>query len=270
MIKNKNQIEFFNKQSFIWKNKKFRLKKGVFDSYAYKFIIQAFIFLKESNTILDYGCGTGTMIDIFSSYISNKKTIVGVDIADNAISVVKEKYPRYLFFNIETEFYKIEKMKFDGIYLINVLHHATNHKKIIETVSHLIEKNGKFVIIDLSSNNILISFARIIFPFVPNFIKSKFSGDLYCNGEIPEKIKVSPSQIKFILEKEGFKIISEEYSYLFVFVVEWLNHIFRFDKFVIGRRIIQGIMKLEDILIKRVSFFKSFCEVFMYKCIKIK
>ena len=128
MNKNNNKIItdqrlFFNLNA----NKKSKnpyLNK-LFTQYANQIQTVAFTWLKNSKTILDYGCGTGPSIDLF---LGNKNPgnyqIVGVDIAENSIKQARKKYPLYKFYTIRNN--KVPQVKnnsIDAVIMAHILHH---------------------------------------------------------------------------------------------------------------------------------------------------
>ena len=95
-----DQKEFFNR---IATKEVISLNKNKqFYEYVNKEQVNGFEWLSDCKSILDYGCGTGTSIDLFLQYHKlSDYSFYGVDIADQAINVARSKYPDINFFLVE-------------------------------------------------------------------------------------------------------------------------------------------------------------------------
>jgi SAM-dependent methyltransferase len=229
-----SQIDFFNRNA-LHKHDKYFLPTNAFDWYAIKPVLRAMKFIYSSAqdyVLLDYGCGIGDSIEIFK--ISNGQfpnRLVGLDISSNAISEISTRYD-YDFFHIDVETGLQELgLNVDAAYMIHVLHHAVNHKKIIDDLCNSIKPDGKLVIVDIGSKNPFQEIGRKIFSLLPKKIKNKFQDDLLIDGEIPEKLPVDIKKIQNYLTEKGF-ITELTYSSSFIFIFGWLFKILniKFDK----------------------------------------
>jgi len=98
----------------------------------------------QSLSILDIGCGTGTLTQLFD----NKKYL-GFDIDKKAIFYAREKFPEYKFKVGDATAIKIAE-KFDRVLVFGVLHHLTDKevKKTVIKIYSLLKKNGRALIIE--------------------------------------------------------------------------------------------------------------------------
>ena len=263
----KDQEAFFNQSSL--HEISASSKNDIFSKYANKEQVLGFKWLSNSKKILDYGCGTGTSIDVFLKHRNrNKYMIYGVDIAGMALKKARKKYPKYKFYKIENN--KIPQLKnnsMDGAYLLHVLHHAKNHQDIFKTLHSKLKINGKFLINDLSSNNPINKAGRAAFTHMPSFIKNGFNDDLVVGENIPDKYKVDVRKVIAQLEKTGFIIEKVGHGHLFFFIFAWIDKFLPFTKIALIKSFYTQLIKLEDYLL-RFSFFQNKTEVFYIKCLK--
>ncbi|OGH24783.1 MAG: hypothetical protein A3B47_00310 [Candidatus Levybacteria bacterium RIFCSPLOWO2_01_FULL_39_24] len=261
-----NQEEFFNQNA---QSQKIPTRESLFTTYANKEQINGFLWIENQRKILEYGCGTGTSLDIFfKNRQRNKYKICGVDIAQLAIDKAKENYPQFNFYKISNN--KIPQIKndsLDAVFMFHVLHHADKYQEIFREIHKKTKKGGRFLINDLTSNNPFNKLARLIFIFMPNFVKRKFGDDLVVGESIPKKNKVSPEKIRVQLEEVRFEIQEMGYGHLFFFVFGWLDRFIPFSKVTFVRFFYKKLISLEKALL-RYTFFQNGAEVFYIKCIK--
>jgi SAM-dependent methyltransferase len=244
-------------------------QENMFMKYAQKEQVKGFDWLSNKKNILDFGCGTGNSIDLFfyKRKIKGYK-LYGVDIAQEAIKYVSKKYPDFKFFKISNN--KIPQIMANGVdasYLLNVLHHARSHQEIFKEIYKKLDRNGKFFICDLCSNNPINKSARNIFVRMPKFVRDKFSDDLVVGEAIPEKYKVNVDDVVKQLKKVGFKIEEVSYGHLFFFVFGWIDRFIPLSKINFIQSTYQQLMKFEQWLLT-FKIFQSRAEVFCIKCIK--
>jgi ubiquinone/menaquinone biosynthesis C-methylase UbiE len=137
-------------------------------------------------TILDYGCGSGTLCRFLHEY---KAHITGVDISENMIKIAKEDYPDGIIYNQITpgnlDF--IPENSFDFALSNFVLCTISTRKEISEilkSIFRILKKGGSFIILnpnwDKSNGKEFISF------------KLQYSGDLYSGKPVTAVIKTEP------------------------------------------------------------------------------
>ena len=104
-------------------------------------------YLKESQIVLDYGCGTGTVSCEFASLV---KEINGIDISSEMIRIAKEKSAASKVDNVNFEKADIfdnryQKESFDVILAFNMLHTVPNPQSVVQRVNDLLKQEGLFI-----------------------------------------------------------------------------------------------------------------------------
>jgi ubiquinone/menaquinone biosynthesis C-methylase UbiE len=264
----KNQEKFFDINA---QRKKEKFKQELYEEYINKEINDGFKWLQGSKKILDYGCGTGTSIELYRKLSLDKNELFcGVDIAAAAVEKAKQNYPEDIFIRVlNNDLSSIESNTFNAAYILHVLHHtnSNDHSKIFAEIYRVLNLGGKLFISDLSSSNPIIKFARMIFIYAPLSIKNKFSDDLVVDGLIPEKLKVDLRQLIKILEENGFRNIEVKHGHLFSFVYIWIDKFTNISKLSIFRKLYNSMINFEIKLCNN-NFFKKYCEVISIKAIK--
>lgn len=112
-----------------------------------KIIKKTRTFLKISDNVLDYGCGTGTV----AIEIAGSVTIVhGIDISSKMIDVAKEKTLEHKVKNIDlaqTTIFdeKLETGSFDVILCFYLLHLVEDTPKVMQRINELLKPGGLFL-----------------------------------------------------------------------------------------------------------------------------
>lgn len=153
-------------------------------------------FLKDSDTVLDYGCGTGTASCQFSSLV---KDIHAIDISSKMIAISKEKAALGKIENVNFEQSDIFDKKYssesyDVILAFNMLHTVPNPQNAMQRIYELLKPEGLFISVtpclrDKMSFlvNVQIQLVRIlceigIIPIPIRRLKSSELDDLLANG----------------------------------------------------------------------------------------
>ena len=104
-------------------------------------------YLKISDTVLDYGCGTGTAaIEIAGSV----KTVNGIDISSKMIEAAKGKTVERKVKNIDfaqTTIFdeKFKKGSFDVILCFNLLHLVDDKPNVMRRINELLKSGGMMI-----------------------------------------------------------------------------------------------------------------------------
>lgn len=103
--------------------------------------------LKDSDIVLDYGCGTGTTACELASHVTE---IQGIDISGRMIELSKEKAAangvenvNFAQADIFDEVYR--KGSFDVILAFNMLHTVPDPQRVISRVHELLKPEGSFI-----------------------------------------------------------------------------------------------------------------------------
>ncbi len=153
-------------------------------------------YLKESQIVLDYGCGTGTASCEFASLV---KEINGIDISSEMIRIAKEKSAASEVDNVNFEKADIfdnryQSESFDVILAFNMLHTVPNPQSVVQRVNDLLKHEGLFISITPCLGqkmsflvNLQIQFVRVlcklgVIPIPIRRIKSTDIDDLLAIG----------------------------------------------------------------------------------------
>ena len=104
-------------------------------------------YLKGSDIVLDYGCGTGTVACEFANSV---KEIHAIDISTGMIDLAKEKAATRSIENVDfmqadifDERYKEES--FDVVLAFNMLHTVPDPQKVVQRTHELLKPDGIFI-----------------------------------------------------------------------------------------------------------------------------
>ncbi len=104
-------------------------------------------YLENSNVVLDYGCGTGTVSCEIADYV---KEIHAIDISSKMIEIAKEKAVDKKIENVtfsQTDIFdeKHKKESYDRILAFNMLHTIPNPKDVVQRIDELLKPDGLFI-----------------------------------------------------------------------------------------------------------------------------
>ncbi|MEQ9302262.1 MAG: class I SAM-dependent methyltransferase [Cyclobacteriaceae bacterium] len=178
-------------------------------------------YLKGSDIVLDYGCGTGTT----SCEIANQvKEIHAIDISSKMIEIAKEKAAinkienvKFVHTDIFDKHYK--KESFDSILAFNMLHTVSNPEDVIQRIYELLKPEGLFISVTPCLRDkmsflfsIQIQLVRVlckigIIPISIRRLKSSELDDLMANGNFQssetEKIYKGTSSYFVVVKKKS-------------------------------------------------------------------
>ena len=164
-------------------------------------------FLKGSDRILDYGCGTGTAACQFSGLV---KEIQGIDISSNMIQIAREKAAAAKLENISFEQGDIFDSKhpnesYDVILAFNMLHTVPNPQKVVHRIKELLKPEGLFISVTPCLRQKMSFLVSLQIHFVSVLCKL---------GLIPIPIRrITSSDIKSLLSVGEFQTIESEEIY---------------------------------------------------------
>lgn len=159
------------------------------------FIEKARAYLKEEDTILDFGCGTGL---ICNEIAENVAFIHAIDISTKMIEIANIKASELKITNIEFERTTIfeDKFKegtFDAIIAFNIFHLLEEPQKYFERMNQLLKPEG-FIL----SATPCMSEAPLL-----NYVLKFFS----IIGLTPKLNSFKSSEMEYLLLNESFKTI---------------------------------------------------------------
>ncbi len=128
--------------------------------------------LKDSDVVLDYGCGTGTTSIALAGYV---KEIQAIDISDKMIKLSKEKANAASIKNVsfvQGDIFdkgRYSKNSFDVILAFNMLHTVPNPQDTVRKINGLLKPDGLFISVTPCFKN-KKSFIFIIFTQLMRFL----------------------------------------------------------------------------------------------------
>jgi ubiquinone/menaquinone biosynthesis C-methylase UbiE len=172
--------------------------------YYYKNLKRFFRFnIPEQSNVLEIGCGTG---DILDSVKPSRG--VGIDLSEEMLKIARNNYPAYEFIQMDAENISLNE-KFDYIIISDTLAYFEDIQKAFKEVRKLTTPETR----------ILISYHNFLWqPYlsIAQFLRLK----------MPQKRLnwLNKSDIKGLLELEGFEIIKTGKRFLFpvyIPVISW-------------------------------------------------
>jgi 2-polyprenyl-3-methyl-5-hydroxy-6-metoxy-1,4-benzoquinol methylase len=105
------------------------------------------IYLSETDTVLDYACGTGTVSNLIAASV---KEVYAVDISPKMIAFASEKAAALKIDNIQHSKISLfddtlDKAEFDAVLAFNILHLSENMQEVIQRISQLLKPGGLLI-----------------------------------------------------------------------------------------------------------------------------
>ena len=164
-------------------------------------------FLKGSDTVLDYGCGTGTAACQFSSHV---KEIHAIDISSQMIEIAKEKAAVANVENVSFEQSDIfdsrySNESYDVILAFNMLHTVPSPQDVMLRINELLKPDGLFISVTPCLRQKMSFLVNLQIQLVRLLCKL---------GLIPIPIRrIKSSEVESLLEVGGFQSVESEDIY---------------------------------------------------------
>lgn len=164
-------------------------------------------YLKSSNIVLDYGCGTGTTSCEIASMV---KEIHAIDISAKMIEIAKEKAVVGKVENInfvETDIFdkRYKKESFDVILAFNMLHTIPKPQNVVRRIDELLKPEGLFISVTPCLGGRMSFLVKIQILFVQILCKI---------GIIPIPIRrLKSSELDALVANGNFQTIDTEKIY---------------------------------------------------------
>lgn len=162
-------------------------------------------YLKNSDTVLDFGCATGAVTNEIAIYV---KKIVGIDISSEMIGIANRKAIELKIDNIEyqqstifNDAINIES--FDAVLALNILHFFKDTRKVLQRINELLKPNGIIIIETACLGQWSFS----------NFLQRLIFTPLIWSKIIPYMKFFKLSELNHALNESGFISILQENSY---------------------------------------------------------
>jgi demethylmenaquinone methyltransferase/2-methoxy-6-polyprenyl-1,4-benzoquinol methylase len=123
-----------------------------FREWAYREKAVKALDLKQGDTVVEIGCGTGLNFSLLENEIGREGKIVGVDLTDAMLSRARERVRQNGWSNVEVVQSDAATFKFpqgvDGIISTFALTHVAGYDKVIRAGSEALKPSERFVILD--------------------------------------------------------------------------------------------------------------------------
>lgn len=117
-------------------------------------LTRAKIPINSDTKILDIGCGTGDLIELFMKY--GEPEIVGTDLSEETIGYVRSRFAtnrKVKLLTVAIEEMDLPPGSFDVVAAINVLQHITDdqaYSRAVENMAGLVKRDGHILTMDFS------------------------------------------------------------------------------------------------------------------------
>lgn len=164
-------------------------------------------FLKNSDLVLDYGCGTGTAACEFSGLV---KEVHAIDISSKMIELARGKADVAKVQNVsfeQTDIFdsKYANESYDVILAFNMLHTVPNPHDVLLRVNDLLKPDGLFISVTPCLRQKMSFLVNLQIQLVSVLCKI---------GLIPIPIRrITSTEVESLLETGGFKTVESEQIY---------------------------------------------------------
>jgi 2-polyprenyl-3-methyl-5-hydroxy-6-metoxy-1,4-benzoquinol methylase len=175
---------------------------------------KALEFLNVNDTVLDYGCATGSVTIALAAKV---KEIIGIDISSRMIDAAKRKASEqkieninFIHGTIDDESLKPESL--NAIIAFNVLHFSKDTQKVLHRINDLLSPGGLVIIAsfclgqNLSNTFLFLIFSSLIklgiIPFMKFFKISELTDSISAEKfQITELVNLSNSNYFIVAKK---------------------------------------------------------------------
>ncbi len=155
--------------------------------------------LKPGETVLDCGCGTGTLAVIAKRQVGTEGTVKGIDLSPDQLAIAREKAEKE---NLDIEFLEgsVDELpfpdaSFDAIFSTLMIHHlpATVKQGAFREMRRVLKPGGRIVIVDFGPPKHVWGWV-VFAPFVLMFLLVKSTRDNLFN-RLPEMMSAAGLRI---------------------------------------------------------------------------
>jgi 2-polyprenyl-3-methyl-5-hydroxy-6-metoxy-1,4-benzoquinol methylase len=155
-------------------------------------------YVKISDAVLDFGCGTGT---IACGIADQVKSVDGIDISSSMVESARRKaveMEKTKVRFIKTTIYDSELMKesYDVVLAVGILHLVKDRHKVLHRINELLKQGGLFI-----SSTVCMGDKKTI-PRIMNLAGSALGK----TGIVPSLCFPEVQNLQTAIENEGFKI----------------------------------------------------------------
>lgn len=124
-----------------------KYKNQYLEDFVFKWpVLKKIIPVRSGQNILDFGCGTGKIMQKMRE-MSPKNKFIGIDVSETAIEIAKEKHPWAKFYPVQDgERFPFKNNHFNLILAADVIEHVYNTKHTLSELHRVLKKDGKILI----------------------------------------------------------------------------------------------------------------------------
>lgn len=148
---------------------------------------------------LDVGCGNGELTFELSR-LKKVKSMVGVDIARNAILLAKSKYPKITFEVGSVSDLPFKNSTFDFVVASELVEHVLDTEVMFEEFNRVLKIGGRLML------------TTVDFNFLKKIIIAVFFWNKYFFPNNPHIRFFTKSTLRNMLENAGFKVVSYSWN----------------------------------------------------------
>lgn len=177
-------IKFYNSR-----DKKIELNSEEYKHYYKNFLPHLKIikkYSKKDEKILDIGCGPGHLLAMLTK---KGYKVEGMEISEKLFNALKEKFKVHL---AKVDSRKMKNKKYNFLILNHVLEHIENLEGFVKSLNRLLNNKGRVLIA-----------IPYIYGLIPNILRSRWYG----LGHGQHLNFFSKKSLKYLFEKEGFRIV---------------------------------------------------------------
>lgn len=145
--------------------------------------------LKEGQSFLDIGCGTGFAVGYAASLTGDKGYFCGIDLSSKMIEKAIENsqgFHNVHFYKANVESMPFEDNTFDAAICTNSFHHYIDPVKALKEIRRVLKPGGRIHILDATTDDLTI---RLVEKFIMSWQRSHVK--LYSTDEFRELFKKS-------------------------------------------------------------------------------
>ena len=172
------------------KDEFFRLEQqATQDLYSVKEELEKFD-LSQCTSVLDAGCGAGACSDYLLTHYP-KLSVYGCDLSEIRISQIKKKYPHLSqnFFVSTLQDLQDHQKKYDLVITRFVLQHISDYEAALESISKVLNPEGKIIIIEGDEMIFNITSNDIVLTSMLDKLKKEFKFHMNIGRELPPALK---------------------------------------------------------------------------------
>jgi ubiquinone/menaquinone biosynthesis C-methylase UbiE len=146
-----------NKEKWDIRAKTFDQRRFNYFRYLQKRLV-SLLNLKESQRLLDLGCGTGWAVRYAARLVSERGEFYGIDISSTMIEKAKANssdYQSVQFYQTSADRLPFNSDFFDFIICSNSFHHYFNHDKVLNEAYRVLKPKGRIYIMDLTADGFI-------------------------------------------------------------------------------------------------------------------